>query len=262
MAADDMKDSVAAIREEVIGMLVDQYMAPGSLEEQWDAEGLAHALENDFAIRLEVPGWLKEDSKLNEEGVRSRILEKFQQAYDEKEQAIGSRLMRQVEKEVMLKQLDHHWKEHLGAMDYLRQGIHLRGYAQKNPKQEYKREAFEMFGTMLDQVKHGTISILARVRIQSEQDVQRLEAQRRAAQAMEFRHAEASALAQAPRAAAAGALGRGAGLPAGSAGPAAAAKAPESTVAPFVRTERKVGRNEPCPCGSGTKYKQCHGRLS
>jgi preprotein translocase subunit SecA len=239
-------------------------MPPGSLEEQWDAEGLSHALENDFAIRLDVPAWLKEDSKLNEEGVRSRILEKLQEAYDEKEQAIGSRLMRQVEKEVMLKQLDHHWKEHLGAMDYLRQGIHLRGYAQKNPKQEYKREAFEMFGVMLDQVKHDTISILCRVRIQSEQDVQRMEAQRRAAQAMEFRHAEASALAQAQarRAAAAGAGGRGSALPVGSAIPQAPATTPEAPVAPFVRTERKVGRNEPCPCGSGKKYKQCHGRLA
>ena len=262
MVADDMKDSVAAIREEVIGTLVDQYMPPGSLEEQWDAEGLRHALENDFAIRLDVPGWLKEDKKLNDEGVRERVIKALQDAYDEKEQQIGSRLMRQVEKEVMLKQLDHHWKEHLAAMDYLRQGIHLRGYAQKNPKQEYKREAFEMFGTMLDQIKHDTISILSRVRIQSEQDVQRMEAQRRAVQAMEFRHAEASALAQGPRAPAAAPAARGS-LPAGPAPqPAPPARAPEPTVATFVRTEPKVGRNEPCPCGSGKKYKQCHGRLS
>jgi len=155
-------------------------------------------------------------------------------------------LMRLVEKEIMLKQLDFHWKEHLAAMDYLRQGVGLRSYAQKNPKQEYKREAFEMFGEMLEQVKHDTISILSRVRIQSEQDVQRLEEERRKAQAMEFRHAEASALGQGPQ--------QGAPQPGGS----QAAPAPE----PFVRSSRKVGRNEPCPCGSGKKYKQCHGKLS
>jgi len=132
-------------------------------------------------------------------------------------------------------------------MDYLRQGIHLRGYAQKNPKQEYKREAFEMFGVMLDQVKHDTIGILSRVRIQSQEDVERMEAQRRAVQAMEFQHAEASALGQQQQA--------------GAAGGGAAAAATASHM-PFVRSERKVGRNEPCPCGSGKKYKQCHGRLS
>jgi preprotein translocase subunit SecA len=255
MAADEIKDSVAAIRDEVVATLVSEYMPPGSLEEQWDAAGMAHALERDFAIRLDVPGWLKADKKLSEDGVRERCISALQTAYDEKEAAIGSRLMRQVEKEVMLKQLDHHWKEHLGAMDYLRQGIHLRGYAQKNPKQEYKREAFAMFGVMLDQVKHDTISILSRVRIQSEEDLQRMEAQRRAAQAMEFRHAEASALAQAS------AVG-GRAAPAGLSGSAKQQAAPAAAEAPFVRNERKVGRNEPCPCGSGKKYKLCHGRLS
>ena len=251
MAADEIKDSVANIREEVAETLVNQYMPSGSLEEQWDAEGLAQALERDFVIRLDIPGWLQADKKLNEEGVRERCLTALQAAYDQKEETVGARLMRQVEKEVMLKQLDHHWKEHLAAMDYLRQGIHLRGYAQKNPKQEYKREAFAMFGVMLDQIKHDTISILSRVRIQSEEDLQRMEAQRRAAQAMEFRHAEASALAQASA---------NRPPPGGGATPPAAATAASDT--PFVRNERKVGRNEPCPCGSGKKFKQCHGRLS
>jgi preprotein translocase subunit SecA len=166
----------------------------------------------------------------------------MQKNYEEKVASIGAQLMRHVEKEVMLKQLDFHWKEHLGAMDYLRQGIGLRGYAQKNPKQEYKREAFEMFGEMLDQVKFDTISILSRVRIQSEQDVQRMEEERRRAQAMEFKHAEAPALSGGQQEAQA----------------TATAAAPE----PFVREGRKIGRNEPCPCGSGRKYKQCHGRLS
>ncbi len=253
MDADDIRDSVIAIREEVVEAVIEQYIPRGSLEDQWDAEGLSHALEADFGLRLDVAGWLKDDKSLNDEGIRERCTAAPQKNYEEKEEAIGPKLMRHVEKEVMLKQLDHHWKEHLAAMDYLRQGIHLRGYAQKNPKQEYKREAFEMFGTMLDQVKHDAISILSRVRIQSEQDVQRMEAQRRAAQAMEFRHAEAAALAQ---------LAQARPQP----GPASLAAAEEAAApaphAPFVRGERKVGRNEPCPCGSGKKFKQCHGRLS
>ncbi|MEX2124535.1 MAG: preprotein translocase subunit SecA [Woeseia sp.] len=254
MAAEEIKDSVAAIRDEVVEGVVAQYMPPGSIEDQWDEEGLSHALERDFGIQLDIPGWLKADDKLNEEGVRERCVETLRKSYEEKEQAIGSRLMRQAEKEIMLKQLDHHWKEHLAAMDYLRQGIHLRGYAQKNPKQEYKREAFEMFGMLLDQVKHDTISILSRVRIQSEQDLLRMEAQRRAIQELQFKQAEAAALAQ-RSAAQQSALG---GPP-----PAEAEQGSEPvSQAPFVRGERKIGRNEPCPCGSGKKYKQCHGRLT
>ncbi len=240
MAADEIEDSVAAIREEVIESLVDRHIPPGSLEEQWDPEGLAHAFESDFATPMNVPQWIKEDSKLNEDQIRTRCTQAMQQIYAEKASSIGESLMRHVEKEVMLKQLDFHWKEHLGAMDYLRQGIGLRGYAQKNPKQEYKREAFEMFGEMLDQVKFDTISILSRVRIQSEQDVLRMEAERRRAQAMEFKHAEVP------------------GLSGGQQEGGEVATAPE----PFVRVGRKIGRNEPCPCGSGKKFKQCHGALS
>ena len=245
MAADEVADSVTAIREEVVEVLVDQYIQPGSLEEQWEPDGLAQAIDHDYAVHLPVGQWLKEDSKLNEDGIRERCIRELQAHYDTKVTEIGEERMRHVEKEVMLMQLDHHWKEHLAGMDYLRQGIHLRGYAQKNPKQEYKREAFEMFGAMLDLIKHDTISILSRVRIQSQEDVERMEAQRRAAQAMEFRHAEASALGQQ----------KASGGQGGSTAPAAAA-------APFVRSAKKVGRNEPCPCGSGKKYKQCHGRLT
>jgi preprotein translocase subunit SecA len=241
MAADEVKDSIAAIKEEVIANLVAQYIPPGSLEEQWDPDGLSQSIESDFGLHLDIQQWLKDDSKLNESDINERCLNELEAAYSTKEKSIGSHIMRQFEKEVMLKQLDHHWKEHLGAMDYLRQGIGLRGYAQKNPKQEYKREAFEMFGVMLDQIKFDTISLLSRVRIQSEEDVERMEAQRRAAQQMEFKHAEAAALGQS-----------------GEGGKAPPAAAPE----PFVRDGRKVGRNEPCPCGSGKKYKQCHGRLS
>jgi preprotein translocase subunit SecA len=242
MAADEVEESIAAIRDEVIESHVNQYIPPGSLEEQWDPEGLANAFESDFATQMNVPQWIKDDIKMNDEQIRSRCVDTMQKNYEEKVASIGAQLMRHVEKEVMLKQLDFHWKEHLGAMDYLRQGIGLRGYAQKNPKQEYKREAFEMFGEMLDQVKFDTISILSRVRIQSEQDVQRMEEERRRAQAMEFKHAEAPALSGGQQEAQA----------------TATAAAPE----PFVREGRKIGRNEPCPCGSGRKYKQCHGRLS
>ena len=242
MAAEEIEDSVAAIREEVIAAQVEKYVPTGSLEEQWDPDGLALAFESDFATQMNVPLWLKEDSKMNEDQIRDRCTETMQNIYEEKVTSIGASLMRHVEKEVMLKQLDFHWKEHLGAMDYLRQGIGLRGYAQKNPKQEYKREAFEMFGEMLDQVKFDTISILSRVRIQSEQDVQRMEAERRKAQAMEFKHDEAPTLS---------------GAQPGAAGAEAAASAE-----PFVREGRKIGRNEPCPCGSGKKFKQCHGSLS
>jgi preprotein translocase subunit SecA len=239
MAADEVEESIAAIRHEVIESAVNQHIPPGSLDEQWDPEGLANAFESDFATQMNVPQWIKDDTKLNDDQIRERCVATMQENYEEKVTSIGASLMRHVEKEVMLKQLDFHWKEHLGAMDYLRQGIGLRGYAQKNPKQEYKREAFEMFGEMLDQVKFDTISILSRVRIQSEQDVQRMEAERRRAQAMEFKHAEAPALS-------------------GGQQEAPTAAAPE----PFVREGRKIGRNEPCPCGSGKKYKQCHGRLN
>ncbi len=257
MAADEVAESITAIREEVVAGLVDQYIPPGSLEEQWDAEGLANAFESDFATHVDVPGWIREDSRMNEDQIRERCVKEVQDSYDAKVENIGAPLMRMVEKEVMLKQLDFHWKEHLGAMDYLRQGVGLRSYAQKNPKQEYKREAFEMFGEMLEQVKHDTISILSRVRIQSEQDVQRLEDERRMAKALAFKHDEMSALGQSqPRAVGGQAQARPPGP--GGMQPPAAAPTPET----FVREGRKIGRNEPCPCGSGKKYKQCHGKLA
>ena len=247
MDADDIADSVAAIREEVIGIMVEQYIAPGSLEELWDADGLSQALESDFGLRLDVAAWIRDDKKLTAEGIMERCIEEATKAYQEKVENIGDELMRGVEKQVMLRQLDHHWKEHLAGMDHLRQGIGLRSYAQKNPKQEYKREAFEMFGAMLEQVKHDTISILSRIRIQGEEDLHEMAERRRAAQAMKFQHAEASAL-SGPTAAPGGQPGQPA--------------RPNQPSTPFVRDTRKVGRNEPCPCGSGKKYKQCHGKLN
>jgi preprotein translocase subunit SecA len=207
---------------------------------------------------VDISRLVADDKSINDDGIRDYCIEQASAAYAEREQRIGSELMRNVEKQVMLRQLDHHWKEHLAAMDHLRQGIGLRSYAQKNPKQEYKREAFEMFGAMLEQVKHDTISILTRIRIQGEDDLAEMQRQREEQQKLKFQHAQASALgAQAPMPARAEQPGQAArqGLPQqGGEGPAA--------VETFVRDGRKVGRNEPCPCGSGKKFKRCHGQLS
>jgi preprotein translocase subunit SecA len=243
MEADEIKESVAAIREEVVEQTVHSHIPPGSMEEQWDVEGLNQALESEFGLHLSIDRWIRDDKTLNEEGILERCIEESDKAYEAKETSVGAELMRGVEKQVMLRQLDQQWKEHLAAMDHLRQGIGLRSYAQKNPKQEYKREAFEMFGAMLERVKHDTISILSRIRIQSEQELDDSAERQRAAQALKYQHAQASAL--------------GAGPAQGQAGQAPAA--PPST--PFKREVRKVGRNEPCPCGSGKTFKQCHGKL-
>jgi len=243
MAADEIEESVAAIREEVIELSVQAHIPPGSLEEQWDTDGLSQELESQFGLGLDIDRWIREDKTFSEERILARCIEESGKAYKKREGEIGSELMRNVEKQVMLRQLDQHWKEHLAAMDHLRQGIGLRSYAQKNPKQEYKREAFEMFGAMLEQVKHDTISILTRIRIQGQDELDDAEERRRAAEAMKFQHAEASALGQQTQ----------------GQQPGASAAEPAT---PFVRGERKVGRNEPCPCGSGKKFKQCHGKLS
>jgi len=242
MDADEIADSVAAIREEVVEQTVNQHIPPGSLDEMWDADGLSQALESDFGLHVDVPRWINEDKTLSAEGICERCVKEAESAYEKKVGDIGTDLMRSVEKQVMLRQLDHHWKEHLAGMDHLRQGIGLRSYAQKNPKQEYKREAFEMFGVMLEQVKHDTVSILSRIRIQGEDDLNEMAQRRQAAESMKFQHAEASALG-----------GQSGGQ---SGGPAA------QPALPFVRGGRKVGRNEACPCGSGKKYKHCHGRLN
>ena len=178
------------------------------------------------------------------EAIAERCVVDASKSYEKKVAEIGGELMRGVEKQVMLRQLDNHWKEHLAGMDHLRQGIGLRSYAQKNPKQEYKREAFEMFGVMLEQVKHDTISILSRIRIQGEEDLTELQKRKQAEDKMKYQHAEASAL--------------GENQPVG----AQAGAAPQQAVEQFVRDGRKVGRNEACPCGSGKKYKQCHGKLN
>jgi preprotein translocase subunit SecA len=249
MAADDVADAVRGIREEVVNNLVSQFVPPGSVSEQWDVAGLSTALERDFGLKLDLRGWLDSDQALDEQALRKRIVDDIVGGYEQKVTQYGVPFMRHVEKAIMLQQLDVHWREHLAAMDYMRQGIHLRGYAQKNPKQEYKREAFELFSAMLDRIKFDTVTILSKLQVRSQEEIDReeQERQRRLARALQAQHAQAQSLV-APE------------EPEPAAGPVARqpAAAPQT---PFVRGDRKVGRNEPCPCGSGKKYKHCHGAL-
>src|SRR5690606_2446923 len=269
MDAEDVADAIRGIRAEVVDNVVSEYVPPQSVEEMWDKEGLTKALEREFGLVLDVAKVLEEDDELDEKGLKRLILERVEAEYEEKVAAIGAPIMRELEKGVMLRQLDTHWKEHLAALDYLRQGIHLRGYAQRNPKQEYKREAFEMFASMLDRVKADTISILSKIQIRRPEDVRVVERPTSDPSTWRAQHAEAPSLVAPPPPPPAAAPGAGrlnpamGGLP-GAAHPAAGAgmqRVAAEPVAPYVRGERKVGRNEPCPCGSGKKYKQCHGRL-
>lgn len=239
MAQSDISEAINAIRGDVVDGVVDLYIPAGSIEEQWDIDGLTAAMSHDFNLELPIQHWLDTEHALDETGLRKRLLDEVVKAYREKEAQAGSSVIRHFEKAVMLQVLDTLWKEHLAAMDYLRQGIHLRGYAQKNPKQEYKREAFLLFSQMLDRMKHEVITILAKVQVHAEADVAAVEEQRRTHVPMEYQHAEVSSLAEAEP-----------------------AEGDETRQETFVREGRKVGRNEPCPCGSGKKYKQCHGRLS
>lgn len=249
MEADEVEESVSAIREEVVRSIADAFIPPGSLDEQWDAPGLEQELRTELGADVPVAEWIAADKKLGEPAIKDRVVETCQELYQEKVGEYGEDNMRHLEKAIMLQQLDSHWKEHLSRMDYLRQGIGLRSYAQKNPKQEYKREAFAMFGEMLDQIKRETITILARIRIRSEEEIRELEAHQQRERELEFKHAEASALGG--PAAGGGAQGRQQDAP-----PA------QADATPFKRSQPKVGRNEPCPCGSGKKFKQCHGKLS
>jgi len=263
MQTEDISDWIEGMREEVVSEIVNEYVPPDSVEEQWDLKGLAQSLESDFAAPVDVEGWVEQDHSLTPAGIVERVLEQVAGAYESKVESIGPPVMRHLEKALMLQQLDTQWKEHLAAMDYLRQGIHLRGYAQKNPKQEYKREAFQMFSAMLDRVKRETVSMLSRVQIRSEEEVEAIEKQRRESARMKFQHAAApSATDAAGPTATAGTPPPGAAPGQAAAGGRLPGLPGEDPHTPFVREQPKVGRNEPCPCGSGKKYKQCHGRLS
>jgi preprotein translocase subunit SecA len=259
MEDEDIGEAIKAIRREVVGAVIGEYVPADSAEEMWDKENLTKALEREFALHLDVAKLLEDDQTLDEQGLRKLVLEKIEQAYEAKASAVGPRVMRELEKQIMLRQLDAQWKEHIAALDYLRQGIHLRGYAQRNPKQEYKREAFEMFSALLDRVKHETITILARIQIRRPEDVGAVEPPAPDPRKLLFQHAAAPPLTAAapPPPPPVGAGGSSASLPR----PRAAPERLEP-VTPFVRDQPKVGRNQPCPCGSGKKYKQCHGRLN
>ncbi|WP_429220853.1 preprotein translocase subunit SecA [Aeromonas veronii] len=236
----DISETIHVIRDDVYGAVIDEYIPPQSLEEMWDVPGLEARLKADFALDLPLQQWLAEDDKLYEEKLRERILDEATKLYAHKEELVGKEVLRNFEKAVMLQTLDGLWKEHLAAMDHLRQGIHLRGYAQKNPKQEYKRESFDLFTQMLETLKRDVVSILSRVQVQ-ERDVEAMEEQQRQqAEAAPRTYTHAAAESQLADEEAAGEEGH----------------------TTFVRDEQKIGRNDPCPCGSGKKYKHCHGQLT
>lgn len=223
----DIADVIKNIRTDVVTGIINQHIPQQSMEEMWDISGLEERFKGELSLEFPIAKWLEEDTKLHEETLREKLLAEVEANYTEKEEQVGADVIRQFEKAVMLQSLDSHWKEHLAAMDHLRQGIHLRGYAQKNPKQEFKRESFELFGELLETLKYDVISILSKVKIRAESDVEAVEEQHRKAEDVpkEYTHESASSTETKPEVA-------------------------------------RVGRNEACPCGSGKKYKQCHGKLT
>jgi preprotein translocase subunit SecA len=244
LESSDIGDTIRGMISGLIEDTVRRFVPPESVEDQWDIAGLESTLASEFQMQVPVAQWLQDDPELADDKLRARIAEQALAQYTGKEQLVGSDLMRQFERSLMLQTLDSQWRDHLANLDHLRQGIHLRGYAQKNPKQEYKRESFELFSDMLDRIKQDVVKIVLTVQVRTQEDVAAVE-EAPAMTNVQYRHAEyAEALA--------GADGDGDA-------PVAAAPAPP---APFVRGGQKIGRNDPCPCGSGKKYKQCHGRLA
>ncbi len=240
MSEDDVEANLEQMRVDVVNEVISRSIPPESIDEQWDIEGLEDDLRTDFAVDLPVQQWLDDEKTLHEESIREKVYAEIMKAYQAKEETHGPEVMRHLEKAVMLQILDTQWKEHLAEMDYLRKGIGLRGYAQKNPKQEYKREAFNMFTDMLERIKFEVVSVLSKVQIQQESDLEDMERQQQRNDAeLQFNHADVNEDAQQSH------------------DPSA-----ENTVQTMRREGPKVGRNEPCPCGSGKKYKHCHGKLS
>ncbi|MGZ8136165.1 MAG: preprotein translocase subunit SecA [Methylococcaceae bacterium] len=243
MAAKEISEIISAIRKDVVNNVISQYIPAKTMVEQWDITGLEEHLHQEFNVQIPVQKMLDEDNKLQEESLRNRIIDILEQNHKEKERQITKEVLQHFEKSVMLQVLDTSWKEHLAAMDYLRQGIHFRGYAQKDPKQEYKREAFEMFTSLLDHIKYEVIGILFKVQVREEEDVQAIDQQMQAPREMHFEHADAPALDDYEQ-------------------PVVAEQEEVAREQPIVREGSKVGRNDPCPCGSGKKFKQCHGKLN
>ncbi len=243
LEADQVADTIANIRYDVFSDLSHRYVPEHSIDEQWDIVGLEKALESDFGLKIALKNWVETQPEIGANDIRDRVIEEVDRYFREKETLIGSEVMRGLEKHMMLSVLDNCWKEHLASMDYLRQGIYLRGYAQKQPKQEFKRESFELFQAMLERIKTEVITVITRVRVRSESEIAEMEAQQRRQQEqapLQFQHAESTGFqSEAP--------------------PPAASPGSHT---PMTREAPKVGRNDPCPCGSGKKYKQCHGRLA
>jgi preprotein translocase subunit SecA len=242
LETEDVAAGITGMRAQVLNDAINEYIPPGSMAEQWNIAGLEQALAAEFQLQVPAQQWLDADEKLDETGLRERILEAANTAYTEKEQQAGADNLRHFEKAILLQSLDMHWREHLAAMDHLRQGIHLRGYAQKNPKQEYKREAFELFEAMLGTISREVTQITMTVQVRTEADVEAVELQEPAVSNVQYHHADFDE-----------ALGAGEGES------ETGAAQPQQ---PIHRDQPKVGRNDPCPCGSGKKYKHCHGKLS
>jgi len=237
LETEDISETISAMRNSVMDDAISLYITPESMEEQWDVAGLEKALAADFRLELPLASWLEEDKHLNEAGLHRRVAETAEQLYQGKVDLVGADAMHHYERAIMLQSMDVHWREHLAALDHLRQGIHLRGYAQKNPKQEYKREAFELFSMMLDLIKREVTQVLMTVQVRSQEEVVPVEAAPQA-ENIQYHHADYEEALE----------------PSGASG--------SEEQQPFVRDGRKIGRNDPCPCGSGKKYKQCHGQLS
>ena len=235
LGGDDVSADILTMREDVVKGIFATHIPPGSLDEMWDIPGLTDALANELNVRLPVQEWLDTDDSLDEEALVAKVIGNVGVDVEKRHADLPPELVRRVEKGLMLDTLDRHWKEHLAAMDHLRQGIGLRGYAAKNPKQEYKKEAFAMFGVMLENIKYDVVTVLVKIQVREEQDVQVLQRRPRAAE-MQFNHPDA---------------------------PSAMDKPGESQQQkPYIRNQKKIGRNEPCPCGSGKKFKFCHGKLN
>ncbi len=239
-SAQDISETITAMRESVLTALFNLHIPPQSIEEQWDVPGLEKTLATEFHLHLPIQDWLEKEPELHEENLQERIVQIAHKHYQEKVEQVGAEIMHQYERAVMLQSLDGHWREHLAALDHLRQGIHLRGYAQKNPKQEYKREAFELFANMLEEIKAEVTKILMVVQIKSEEQVEAVAEAQRIPANMQYQHdAYGSALDEESK----------------------KEEAQAEKIQPFVRQGEKVGRNAPCPCGSGKKYKQCCGKI-
>ena len=246
LEADSVSDTVANMREDVLTALVTTQLSATALPEEWDTRALHDQLAGEFALSIDFSDWLAKDGDITVTQLAEKVVEGSDQLLAKKRENLEQELIQHVEKSVMLQVLDSQWKDHLAAMDHLRQGIHLRGYAQKNPKQEYKRESFEMFTQMLERVKHEVTSVLMRVEFRAEEDAEAIDEQRRQSAELAMQHPQA--------------MPPGAPEPAQPVAPPA--RGANAVPAPFTRPNQKIGRNQPCPCGSGKKYKQCHGKLT